>query len=251
MLIADGDGKIAMNNNIIYFTIALIASSVGSLLGIGGGIIIVPALLSAGITKELVSANSSLTVFTMAAISSFIYIRRKQGDIKTALFVAMGSIPGSYLGVFLNYRISTKMFNILFAFLLILLLILMFLKNRLPNINLGNVSKVFLGLFIGILSGLFGIGGGPITVPLLLSFFGFQGKTVSATSIYITMITALFSVLSNIFAGNKNLSLAIFMIPGAIIGAKIGTYLNKKAAEKTLNIIFNCLLIYLLIRQFV
>ncbi len=235
----------------IYFIIALVACSIGSMLGIGGGVIIVPTLISLGISKELAAVSSSLTVCIMAALSSYTYMKRKQGDIKTALVIIIGSIPGSYIGVYLNKIVSPGLFNILFSLLIVLLLVLMLIKDKLPNMNLGKVSKVMFGLFIGILSGLFGIGGGPITIPVLLVFFALTQKVASATSSYVTLVTALISVLSNIASGNNDLSLSLFMIPGAIIGAKIGTFLNKKVNEKVITITFNVLLIYLLIRQFI
>jgi uncharacterized protein len=236
-------------HNTVYFFIALTASSIGSLLGIGGGVIIVPTLISIGITKELASVSSSLTVFVMAVLSSYTYTKRKQVDIKTAVMIASGSIPGSYFGVHLNSLISSKVFNILFGGLILLLLVLMLAKDKLTKMKLGQISKFFFGLFIGILSGLFGIGGGPITVPVLLVFFALQQKVVSGTSSYITLITALTSVLSNVVSGNNDLSLSIAMIPGAIIGAKVGTFFNKKVSERSLTIIFNSLLVYLFVKQ--
>lgn len=235
----------------IYFIIALLACSIGSLLGIGGGVIIVPTLLSIGISKELSSVSSSITVLVMAILASYTYMKRKQGDFRIAMFIIIGSIPGSYIGVYLNSRVSTRLFNILFGCLILLLLILMLIKHKFSKMNLGNTSKVFFGIFIGILSGLFGIGGGPITVPVLLVFFALQQKAVSATSSYITSITALVSVLSNVASGNNDLSLALYMIPGAIIGARVGTFFNKKLSDKSLTIIFILLLVYLLIRQFI
>lgn len=240
-----------MLENVIYFIIALGASSLGSMLGIGGGVIIVPFLISVGISKELAAVSSSLTVCLMALISSYTYLKRKQGDIKTALSIAAGSIPGSYLGVHLNNMVSSKIFNTLFACLMLVLLILMFIKDKMPTIKLGSVAKIIFGIIIGILSGLFGIGGGPITVPVLLVFFALQQKAVSATSSYITLITSLTSVLTNIGSGNNDLTIAIFMLPGAIIGAKVGTFFNKKVSEKSLTIIFNILLVSLLVKQFI
>lgn len=240
-----------MANSLLYFVIALAASSIGSMLGIGGGVIIVPILISIGITKELASVSSSLTVCAMSIISSYTYFRRKQGNIKTAVIIACGSIPGSYLGVHLNSMVSPKLFNVLFAVLLSILLILMFIKDKLPKLNLGNISKIIFGIIIGILAGMFGIGGGPITVPVLLVFFALQQKEVSGTSSYITLITAFTSVVSNVVKGNNNMELAIFMIPGAIIGSQIGTFFNKRMNDKALTIAFNMLLIFLLIKQFI
>jgi uncharacterized protein len=239
-----------MIHNLIYFGIALTTCSLGSFLGIGGGIIIVPTLLSLGITKELATGSSSWTVLVMSSIASYVYFKRKQGDIRTALLFGIGCIPGSYLGVFFNRQVSSRLFNILFGFLILLLLLLMLLKNKMPKLNLGNAAKIFFGMFIGVLAGFFGIGGGPITVPILLVVFGLQQKIVSATSSYITLITAFTSVLSNVATGNHDLSLVLFMIPGAILGAQVGTFFNKKASEKTMNAIFILLLIYLVVRQF-
>jgi uncharacterized membrane protein YfcA len=238
-----------VGNDLIYFIISLVASSIGSLLGIGGGIIIVPTLLSIGITKELAAVSSSLTVFVMAVFSSCTYMKRKQGNFKIAFMVALGSIPGSYLGVYLNRIVFPELFNILFGCLILLLLVLMLIKNKLPRMELGKVSKVLFGLFIGVLSGFFGIGGGPITIPILLVFFALQQRVASATSSYITLITAFTSVISNAVSGNNDVSLALYMIPGAVIGAQVGTFFNKKVSEKSLTIVFNLLLVYLFIKQ--
>lgn len=235
----------------IYFIIALLACSIGSLLGIGGGVIIVPTLISIGATKELASVSSSITVLVMAAISSYTYMKRKQGAPKLSILIAIGSIPGSYFGVYLNSRISAQLFNILFSILILTLLILMLVKDKLPRMNLGISLKILFGVFIGILSGLFGIGGGPITVPVLLIFFGLTQKVASATSTYITFITSFTSVISNVASGNNDLSLALFMIPGAILGSRIGTTFNKKITERSLTIVFNSLLACLLVMNLI
>jgi uncharacterized membrane protein YfcA len=139
----------------------------------------------------------------------------------------------------------------LFGALIGLLLLLMVAKKRMPELNLGNKAKIICGVFIGILAGLFGIGGGPVTVPILLVLFGLPQKSVSATSSYITFVTALASVISNVSAGNNDLSLAILMIPGGIVGAQIGTFFNKKVSEPVANGLFSLVLVYLLIRQFI
>lgn len=178
-------------------------------------------------------------------------MKRKQGDIKTALIISLGSILGSYIGVYFNSKVSPHLFNMLFALLIVILLLLVLIKNKFPEMNLGIKSKIFLGIFIGILAGFFGIGGGPITVPVLLAFFGIQQRKASATSSYVTLITSLTAVLVNASSGNNDLSLALFMLPGAIIGAKLGTYFNKKVSEKTITTVFIILFVYLLISQFI
>ncbi|HBI2227494.1 TPA: sulfite exporter TauE/SafE family protein, partial [Listeria monocytogenes] len=98
---------------------------------------------------------------------------------------------------------------------------------------------------IGFLAGLFGIGGGPIVIPILLLIFMLNQKTASATSSYVTLLTSLASIGSYAIIGGSDFSIGIYMIPGAIIGALIGTRLNKLLDEKWIAILFNVLLIAL------
>ncbi|SHF13143.1 sulfite exporter TauE/SafE family protein [Clostridium fallax] len=233
----------------IYFFIALIACIIGSFIGVGGGIIIIPLLLSLGIEKSNAAVNSALTVFIMSILTTIIYIRRKQGDLKTAILFGIGVIPGAAIGVHINKLVSPKTFNIIFIVLMISLIIILFFKKRVPKINLNNITKPFIGLFIGIVSGLFGIGGGPITVPALLLLYGATQKNAGATAIYLTLIATGNAVLNYMISGNKDLTLSLYMIPAAIIGSALGTYFNKKASEKLCNILFNCVLIFIIIKQ--
>lgn len=237
----------------IYFLIALFSSTIGSLLGIGGGVIIVPVLLAMGIDKGLAAISSSMTVLVMACISCYVYWKRGQGEVKVALMVALGSIPGSYVGAFLNKMVSDTVFDWMFVGLLLLLLVVMLVKDQLisktSHLEIGLLAKVVFGFFIGILSSLFGIGGGPIVVPVLYILFGLTGKAVSATSSYITLITTISGIGSHIMNGNHDMSLALVMIPGAIIGAQIGTRLNKKASDAVTHYLFICLLVGLIIQK--
>lgn len=235
----------------IYFFIALVACIIGSFVGVGGGIIMVPLLMSLGIEKSTVALNSAVTVFIMAIFSTIIYIRRKQGNVKTAILFGIGTIPGAIIGVHINKLVSSNIFNIIFAVLMTILIIIMFLKNRLPKIKLHDVTKPFIGLLIGIVSGLFGIGGGPITVPCLLILYGESQKDSAATAIYLTLIATANATIGYIAHGNRDLSLAIYMIPAAIIGSFLGTYFNKKVSEKLCNILFNIVLISIIIKQLI
>lgn len=232
-----------------YFLIALVGCTIGSFIGVGGGILIVPLLLSLGVGKSDAALNSALTVFVMAIITTIIYIRRKQGDLKTAILFGVGTIPGATIGVYINKLVSSNTFNIIFISLMAFLIIILFFKNKIVKINLSNTTKPFIGLFIGAISGLFGIGGGPITVPALLLLYNQTQKDAAATAIYLTLIATGNAVISYTLSGNTNLRLALYMIPAAIIGSGIGTYFNKKASEKLCNVLFNSVLIFIIIKQ--
>lgn len=233
----------------IYFIIALAATSIGSLVGLGGDLLIIPFLLSLGVPKALISVNTDLSMFAMSLIATIIYAKRKQGDFRTAILFAIGIIPGASLGVLINSKITIPTFKFIFIGLIILLLIIMFIKDKLPKIILPNYTKPIIGLGIGTISGLFGIGGAILLVPVLIIFYGLCNKKTAATTMYLVFISTIVTVSSYLFKGYTNLSYSLFMIPGAILGSIIGTYFNKKVSHKFIDVVFKLILIFIIIKQ--
>ena len=233
----------------IYFLIALFATSIGSLVGLGGDLLIIPFLLSLGIPKALISVNVDLSMFSMSLISTIIYGKRKQGDFKTSILFALGIIPGASLGVFINSKITIPIFNVVFISLVGFLLFVMLIKDKLPKIILPQYTKPLVGLCIGVISGLFGIGGAILLVPILLVLYGLCCKKAAATTMYLVFISTVVTISNYIFRGYTNFSYAIWMIPGAILGSIIGTYFNKKVSHKFIDITFKLLLVFIILKQ--
>ena len=233
----------------IYFLIALFATSIGSLVGLGGDLLIIPFLLSLGIPKALISVNVDLSMFSMSLISTIIYGKRKQGDFKTSILFALGIIPGASLGVFINSKITIPIFNVVFISLVGFLLFVMLIKDKLPKIILPQYTKPLIGLCIGVISGLFGIGGAILLVPILLVLYGLCCKKAAATTMYLVFISTVVTISNYIFRGYTNFSYAIWMIPGAILGSIIGTYFNKKVSHKFIDITFKLLLVFIILKQ--
>ncbi|WP_297639314.1 sulfite exporter TauE/SafE family protein [uncultured Clostridium sp.] len=234
-----------------YFFISLLACSLGSFVGLGGDIIIIPLLLSLGVSKELISINTDLTMLTMTLLSTFIYRKRKLGDFKTAVLIAVGIIPGASLGVAINSHIGIPTFNLFFIILLFILIVFMFLEKKLPKFILPNWTKPVVGLIIGTVSGLFGLGGAIMLIPVLLICYGFNQKQASATTLSLIFISTFVTVSNYYFRGYTDLSYALFMIPGALIGSAIGTFFNKKATNKIVSHSFKIILILVLIKQLI
>ena len=233
----------------IYFLIALFATSIGSLVGLGGDLLIIPFLLSLGIPKALISVNVDLSMFSMSLISTIIYGKRKQGDFKTSILFALGIIPGASLGVFINSKITIPIFNVVFISLVGFLLFVMLIKDKLPKIILPQYTKPLIGLCIGVISGLFGIGGAILLVPILLVLYGLCCKKAAATTMYLVFISTVVTISNYIFRGYTDFSYAIWMIPGAILGSIIGTYFNKKVSHKFIDITFKLLLVFIILKQ--
>lgn len=233
----------------IYFLIALFATSIGSVVGLGGDLLIIPFLLSLGIPKALISVNVDLSMFAMSLVATIIYAKRKQGDFKTSVLFAIGIIPGASLGVFINSKITIPVFNLVFISLVALIFIVMLLKDKLPKIILPNYTKPIFGLGIGIISGLFGIGGGILLVPILIIFYGLCTKKTAATTMYLVFISTIVTISNYSFRGYTDFSYAMYMIPGAILGSTIGTYFNKKVSHKFIDITFKLILVFIIVKQ--
>ena len=233
----------------IYFFIALSATSVGSLVGLGGDILIIPFLLSLGVPKNLISVNTDISMFAMSLVATIIYGKRRQGDFKTAALFAAGIIPGASLGVMINSKITIPTFNVVFISLVGLILITMFVKDKLPKMILPSYTKPIVGICIGMISGLFGIGGAILLVPILMVFYGLCCKKTAATTMYLVFISTIVTVSNYIFRGYTDFSYAAYMIPGAILGSIIGTYFNKKVSHRFIGIVFKLILVFIIGKQ--
>ena len=115
---------------------------------------------------------------------------------------------------------------------------------------MGRKSKLSLsGFLAGILSGLLGVGGGIIMVPLMVSFFGINQHQAHATSLAVIIPTAIISSIIYGFHGQIDLSIAVNLAIGSIIGAAIGAKLMPKIPAMQLKRLFWILLVLVGIRM--
>ena len=116
--------------------------------------------------------------------------------------------------------------------------LLKFLQSlRLPpfiSLKVSNISKISLwlivgaGFFIGVLSGLLGVGGGFIMTPALIYLFGLATPLAIGTDLFQIFFTASFGTISHTLKGNVNFTLVLLILCGSLIGAQIGALLTKR-----------------------
>lgn len=257
----------------ILLLIGLTAGTVGSLMGLGGGIIVVPSLMLLsgylsilnGITPQVVVGTSLLIMIFTGLSATLAYIKQKKVDYTSGLIFLIGSIPGALFGVFLNKHIDAGKFLIFFGiFVLFVSVILMVRKYLKPlkvsrkgmrrtvinevgqEVEYGLIPYIAIPIsfIIGMFSGLFGIGGGTLMVPAMILIFGFPPHIAVATSMFILFFASIASSISHIALGNVNWLYAIALVPGAWFGGKLGAYINSKMKSDSL---VNLLRIFLII----
>ena len=258
---------------IVLIILGLVAAILGSIMGLGGGIIVVPALMLLssytgileGITPQIAVGTSLLIMIFTGLSSTLAYLKQKTVDYKSALIFFIGSGPGALFGVWLNKDIETNFFLIVFGgFIIVVSFILMVRKYIKPlkrstygikrsylnpagqTIEYGYrpVIAISIAFVVGICSGLFGIGGGSLMVPAMILLFGFPAHIAVATSMMMILFSALVSSISHISLGNVDWLYALALLPGAWYGGKIGAFINRRM---TSDAVVNLLRIFLII----
>lgn len=232
----------------------------GTLIGAGGGFILVPVLvlLYPDMKPNLITSISLAIVFLNAGSGSIAYSRMKRVDYKSAIAFGLATLPGSVIGAVLTGYIPRHVFDIILGCVLIIISIFLFIKpaegayasHNKARVNthrdftdkLGHhytysfniKTGIILSFFVGFLSSFLGIGGGIIHVPALISLLDFPAHVATATSHFVLMIMALAGTIVHLINGTlqQGLKIALYLGIGVIAGAQAGAYFSNKVKPK-------------------
>lgn len=241
---------------IIYFLVALIATTIGALAGLGGGVIIKPSLdLLGHYDLSTISMLSTFTVFSMAVVSTYKQIKKGFSIEKRLVFMAIGATLGGILGQQLFKLLLTAMDSDLAAgmqsIMLAVLLVIVLFKKYLPDWDVQNPIVILLvGLTLGTTASFLGIGGGPINVAVIMMFLKMDIKEAAVASVFVILLSQLSKILSTTVTGGMagiDFSMLVFMIPAAIAGGFLGFKLNRNLAHDHIEKIFNVLVAFLVL----
>ncbi|WP_044748579.1 sulfite exporter TauE/SafE family protein [Bacillus alveayuensis] len=261
----------------LLILIGFMAGTIGSLVGLGGGVIIVPALLFLGATAFLpevspqVAVGTSLVVIIFNGLSSTLsYMKHKAVDYKSGFLFFLGSGPGAIIGAWVNNLLNADHFSLYFGMFLIFSSFLLMLQRRSANQTTRKNFKVMrtyitnegetitygyhpalavaISFIVGLFGGLFGIGGGSLMVPAMILLFLFPPHVAVATTMFIIFLSSLVSSFTHLMLGNVQWLFALALIPGVWFGAKTGAFINRKLKSKTIVMILRIVLILLGIR---
>jgi uncharacterized membrane protein YfcA len=176
-------------------------------------------------------------VVTNNATASIAYFRQRRIDLETALLIAAGGLPGSVLGALTVRSMSVHAFDWLLALLTLAVAVDMMVYGR-TRFHRGQrhaikgsakqVCAVVFGVVVGLLSGLFGAGGGIILVSALFYFTALSPHEVTATTQFTILFVAICGLLAHGFAHDLRLNYALPLILGGILGGPIGARLSLR-----------------------
>lgn len=268
---------------IILIILGFLSSIIGAVVGIGGGIIIVPTLIYLGmdvaiidgITPQKAIGTSTVILISTGLTAAIGYMKNKQADLKNAVIFMIGIIPGALIGAHLSKYLTLHSFNLYFGIFLIIMSIVLLVRDKIKPIKLfqnkahektftdkegvtyyysiAPIPAVIATFFVGCLTGLFGIGGGALMTPLMIIIFRFPPHIAVGTSMIMIFVSSITGAVSHIAQDNIIWSYAVILIAASYVGARIGVRINKTMKSSTvvmmLRVILMLLGIYLIIKS--
>lgn len=251
---------------LLVFLVCFASCEVGTICGIGGGVIIKPALDALGIMDVVtISFLSGCTVLSMTTYS---VIRSKLGkasriDSYTGVPLALGAAIGGVVGknLFQSIRTMSGEDNKVGAIQAVCLLVVTLgtllytlFKSRIPTHQVKNrLICISIGLVLGGVSSFLGIGGGPINLVVLFFFFSMDTKTAAENSLYIILFSQIASLLSSVLSRTVpeiSIGTLCLMVAGGIAGGICGRSANKKLDSSKVDKLFIALMVLMIFINF-
>ncbi|MCC6349265.1 MAG: sulfite exporter TauE/SafE family protein [Candidatus Eisenbacteria bacterium] len=235
--------------------LGVLVGAFGTLIGAGGGFVLVPVLLLLypKDSPALVTGISLAVVCLNAASGSFAYSRMRRVDFRSGWMFAAATIPGAVLGAMATARIPRRSFDLLFGVLLLLGSLYLLWRPLRRDGGEGHATGSFarqlterdgtvhrwsyepwlgiaISVFVGFASSVLGIGGGIIHVPVLTQVLGFPVHVATATSHFVLAVMALAGTIVHLSNGEllPGLGRVAAIGAGVLVGAQIGAALSKR-----------------------
>ncbi|MFN8944013.1 MAG: sulfite exporter TauE/SafE family protein [Pseudobdellovibrionaceae bacterium] len=229
----------------LFFFLGLGTGVIGTIVGAGGGFLLTPVFLFLFPVMSPIhlTALSLLAVCANSTSGSLGYAFRKQVHWPSVILFAVTAIPGVLIGVPLLEYLPRRQFEITFAVFLVFMSVFIWWRSfrkktdaTHPN-QFWNLKNQFIGgfvsFFVGIISSLFGIGGGIVHVPLLSELLKYPIHLAAGTSHSILAITSAVAVVMHFYLDGFNHleSFTPYLIVGLVVGAQGGAMFAKKVSS--------------------
>lgn len=218
--------------------IAVLAGGLGAIMGIGGGVILVPILLTFfNVDTDHARTASLIAVCVTSMAGSLIYLRDKVTDLESASYLQLPTAIGAVCGALLGKDLDHKIVQFAFAgFLILVALRLAFVPAPVAGNKRGTaawVGAIVACIGAGFVSSLLGVGGGIVFVPVLTLLLSKSPREAAATSTYLIGLTGAASAWIYVHELSKSgtdttlVAIAIPCVIGIFVGAQLGARVSK------------------------
>mgnify|MGYP004607070137 CR=1 FL=1 len=233
---------------VIFIVVCFLASTVGCICGIGGGVIIKPVLDAFGLyTASTISFVSGCIVLSMTGYSVIkaAIAREKNIEKGVSTYLGLGAAIGGIVGKLTldgikaataNDALVGSVQSVVLLVVTLGTLIYLLLERRIPTHHVHHwCACLGIGLLLGVISSFLGIGGGPINLVVLSFFFSMETKKAAQNSLFIILLSQSASLIFTLLRGTvpsfPPLLLAIMVLAG-ILGGVVGRRINKRIDAK-------------------
>lgn len=270
--------EIEINIFVILFS-GFFVGFLSGLFGVGGGFLMTPLLIFFGIPPSTAVATEANQILGSSSSGAFAHGLKNNIDYEIGLFLLIGGIFGSTLGViFFKFMRDAGNIDLIISILYIIFLaiigVLMFVESalsmyrkhppqskqrskrnifhKLPlkfkfrksRIYISILLPISIGAFVGVLSALMGVGGGFVMVPAMIYLLGMNTAAAIGTSLFqIVFVTMNVTVLQATYNQSVDLVLATFLLIGGVIGAQFGSRYTTRLKGEQLRILLASLVI--------
>ena len=237
--------------------VGLAAGFLSGLFGVGGGILIVPALvLVLGMTQRLAHGTSLAAVLPIAISGVVGFAVEDSIDWPVAAALVIGAMGGAVIGTHALQILSPTALARVFAVVLLLSAARLVLDDsdgsgRAELTLLAFAGLVLIGLLSGTLAGLLGVGGGVVMVPAMILLFGIPAAIAKGTSLAVIVPTSVVATQRNLRNGNADLRSAAAVGLAGIVSAFAASKISVGLDERLSNALFAALLTFVAVRMFV
>ncbi len=237
--------------------IGLFAGFAGALFGLGGGIIIVPALtLVLGLPIGEAIGTSLVSIMAVSTFSAADFLKAGRVDLELGLLLAVSASIGALTGGLISGIIPANFLYLMFAIILLISSLYMARPARtiLNNQEYRSPSSKRIGFVLSFLtgnvSGMLGAGGGIIYVPMMRILMNVPMKIATATSSYMIGITVTPAAILYLMKEDIDPFKVAAIIAGTFFGSRAGAFISYRITSKFLRILFVCLMLFTAYRMF-
>ncbi|MGA8184014.1 MAG: sulfite exporter TauE/SafE family protein [Terriglobia bacterium] len=254
---------------LVMFAIAAVFSS----LGVGGGVLYTPVQLFFGIEFHTAASTSLFLIMVTSLSATLVFRKAAAVDWPLAIVLESSTTSGAFLGGLFSGHFSGAVLTDIFSGVLAIAAFFMVKHLEVPNrcgenpggffrwrrvigseqycVNLGLALPI--ALIAGVVSGLIGVSGGILKVPMLVLLFGVPMNLAVGSSAFMVGLTAGGGFLGHLIAGHFDWKMALILMPGIFIGAQIGARasvkMDKTKMKRFFGYVLAALAVFLIIRN--
>ena len=234
------------------FLIGLLAGIFGGLVGLGGGIVMIPLMVGILKVGQHKAHGTSLVALVFTGISGAItYAMKGSIDLTASFLIAVTAIFTARAGAHYAHNLAEGKLKRSFGAFVIVISLLLLMKPFLPQCGqpaFGWPKIVVLlatGIATGFLSGMMGVGGGSIMVPAMVLLAGFTQHTAQGSSLLAMVPASGVGAFTHWRLGNVNAKLIPGLVPGIVMGTFLGGSFAHMLPEGTLRLLFVVILTWM------